>query len=97
MLTSKNRADIKAKLNSEPAVCFVGKEGLTDNVVKSIELALNAREAIKISLMQNCDYDTKELSSMICERLSAETVSLIGRKILIYRYSPNLSKHVLEN
>ena len=96
MLTSKNRADIKAKLNSEPTICFIGKDGLTENVLKSIDQALTAREAIKISLLQNCDYDTREVSTMICEKLSAEILGLIGRKIIIYRYSPDLKKHIID-
>lgn len=97
MLSSHERAQIKSKISMQASVCFVGKEGLTENVIKSIGQALDAREGIKISLLQNCDIDVKEFANVICESLNADIVGMVGRKVIIYRYNPKASKHLLDD
>jgi RNA-binding protein len=65
----------------------IGKNGLTEDVLKSIDEALEARELIKINLLNNSLLDTKETALEICDSLKAEYIQSIGNKIIIYRES----------
>lgn len=94
MLNAKQRALIKKNFGNGPAICFVGKEGLSDSCVESIMQALTAREVVKISVLQNCDYTAREIADQIEQKLKADIVSVVGGKILIYKYSAFAKKHV---
>ena len=96
MITSKQRAFLRSVANTFEPICQIGKEGLSPMVLDSISKALTARELIKINVLQNCDEDTKALMSEICETLSADPVSRVGIKLVIYRLNPKLKKHVLD-
>lgn len=87
MLTSKQRAKLRGMANTMDAIIRIGKEGITDRVLRQIDEALTARELIKIALEKNCDKNPKETMAYICEKLNAEPVQVIGRKIVIYRMS----------
>ena len=65
----------------------IGKNGLTDDVLKSIDEALEARELVKINLLNNSLLDTKETALEICSELDAEYVQSLGNKIVIFRES----------
>lgn len=95
MLTSKDRATLRGIASTQESVCFVGKEGLSESCIESIEDALVARELIKVSVLQNCDSNTKSIANEICEKLECDCVGIVGRKIVIYKYNPNNRNHVL--
>ncbi len=94
MLNSKQRAMIKKHMAQEPAVCFVGKEGLSENCITSITQALTAREAIKIAVLQNCDLTAREVADEIEKTIKADIVSVMGKKIIVYKYSAHAKKHI---
>ena len=96
MITSKNRAMLKRIIASQSAVYQIGKDGLNEQNLKGILEALNAREVIKINVLQNCDELPKELANNICEKLSCELVGVIGRKIIVYKLNPKNKNHVLD-
>ncbi|ADQ04504.1 protein of unknown function UPF0044 [Caldicellulosiruptor owensensis OL] len=87
MLTSKQRARLRSMANTMDAIVRIGKEGITERVLKQIDEALSARELIKIALEKNCEIEPKQAIAHICEKLNAEPVQVIGRKIVIYRMS----------
>jgi RNA-binding protein len=87
LLTSKQRAKLRGMANTMDAIIRIGKEGITEGVLKQIDEALTARELIKIALEKNCEIEPKEAIAYICEKLNAEPVQVIGRKIVIYRMS----------
>jgi len=87
LLTSKQRAKLRGMANTIDAVVRIGKEGITERVLKQIDEALSARELIKIALEKNCEIEPKQAIAHICEKLNAEPVQVIGRKIVIYRMS----------
>ena len=68
-------------------VTQVGKGGISDALVQSLSQALEARELIKISVLNNADDDAKEIAEELATQLSAEVVSVIGKKIILYRRS----------
>ena len=94
MLNSKQRARIRSLTNGEEVVCTIGKEGLTDAVIESILAALTAREVIKISVNQNLDADLRELANQIAAKLKADVVGVVGRKIVLYKYSAKVKEHI---
>ena len=85
MITSKQRATLRAMANDIPAIFQIGKEGITENMVAQLSDALNARELIKISILQNSSADAKEAMQELCEALGAQPVQCIGRRLVIYR------------
>ena len=78
-------------MNIDPVV-RIGKDSLTPEVVKSTDEALEAREIIKIAVLNNCFDDVKELANTLSERTRSQVVQTIGRKIVLYRYQKDEKK-----
>ncbi|MBP5177112.1 MAG: YhbY family RNA-binding protein [Clostridia bacterium] len=87
MFTSKQRSNLKALANGIEPVGQIGKLGLTDNLAESFSQALEARELIKISVLKSADDYPESYAEDLADRLSAEVVCVIGRKIILYRKS----------
>lgn len=87
MLTGKQRSHLKGLANRADSIFQLGKNGLTENFVKQIDEALEAREIVKVNVLKNCSLDPTEVANTLVEQLSAEFVQSIGRKFVIYRES----------
>ena len=87
MLTSKQRAALRAMSNPLETIFQIGKGGITDETVKQIANALEARELIKISVLTNAENEAKETGAALAEALKADCVAVIGRKVILYRRS----------
>lgn len=87
MLTPQNRSTLRSIATNLKDLVFIGKDGLTDNVINQIEDNLYAHELIKIKVQKSVIEDIKEMASDIEEKCDAEVVSIIGSKILLYRYT----------
>ena len=87
MITSKQRAYLRSLANSEPTIMQIGKGGIGENLIKTVSDALEARELIKLSVLENCGYTAREASDELAEALGAEVAGVIGRKIILYRES----------
>lgn len=94
MLTSKQRSYLKALASKTMPTMSIGKEGLTENVLKQAENLLESRELIKISVQRGSEFSSKELINDIAESLSAEPVIAIGNNIVLYRRSLRDIKHI---
>ncbi|MGI5849186.1 MAG: YhbY family RNA-binding protein [Christensenellales bacterium] len=88
MLTSKQRASLRAMANTLDAVIFVGKAGVTDNVVMQADDALSAHELIKGTVQQSAPINAKEALQQIAQRTGAQEVASSGRKFVLYRPKP---------
>ena len=96
MLTAQNRAILKSIATNLKDLVFIGKEGLTENVIKQINDNLYAHELIKIKVQRCVIDDITALTKGIEENCEAEVVSTIGSKILVYKFSSNPKiKHLL--
>lgn len=91
-MTGKERAEWRAKAQHIDPVVHIGKDGVTDNVVQQVDDALTARELIKGSVQQNSDVSAREACDMLAQKTGAEPVSVIGRKFVLYRFSPEKHK-----
>jgi len=87
IISGKTRSYLKSLAHKLEAIIQIGKNGLTEEVLESIDEALEARELIKINLLNNSMLDTKETAHEICSKLNAEYIQSIGNKIVIYKES----------
>ncbi|NLK71916.1 MAG: ribosome assembly RNA-binding protein YhbY [Clostridiales bacterium] len=87
MITGKQRSYLKGLANSIEPIIQIGKSGLTQNIITQIDEALEARELIKIKLLDTSLLDAKETANEICAELNAEYVQSIGSKFVLYRQS----------
>lgn len=91
-MTGKERAAWRAQAQSLDPIVHIGKDGITDNVLRQTEDALTARELIKCSVQQNSDLTAREVCDILSDKTGAEPISVIGRKFVLYRYSPDKHK-----
>lgn len=97
MMTTKQRAALRSMCNTMEPVLQIGKDGITDNVVKQCWDALEARELIKVNVQKNAPYmNAREACTELCERVHAEPVQCIGSRFCIYRQARENSKIKLE-
>ena len=87
MLTSKERAALRAQANGLDTTLMVGKMGVTDAVVAEAENLLNARELVKGKVLEGALLSPREVCDALCEATGAEGIAVIGTKFVIYRYS----------
>ena len=87
MLTSKQRSKLKSLAANLSPIGQVGKEGIGENMIKSFSDCLEARELIKINILENADGVPREIGEQLAEKLGAECVIVIGRKAVLYRRS----------
>ena len=87
MITSKQRSYLRSLSNNITSIFQIGKGGIDDNMLQAIDSALEARELIKISILNNSDYGAREASDEICKKLKCEGVQAIGKKIVLYKQS----------
>ena len=90
MLTSKERAELRAQANSLDTTLMVGKDGVTDALIAEAENQLTARELVKGKVLENAMLTPREVCDALCEATGADGVSVIGTKFVIYRFSEKL-------
>ena len=87
MLTSKQRAELRAQANALDTTLIVGKDGVTENVIAEAERLLTARELVKGKVLETAFLTAREVSDAICEATGADGVSCVGYKFVIWRFS----------
>lgn len=92
MLTGKQRSYLKGIANQMKAELYIGKAGVTDTVIKSIDDNLTANEMVKVQIQEGAELDPKEVANEIAPQIGAEFVQAIGRRFVLYRQNPNPEK-----
>ena len=87
MITSKQRAYLKSLAQNIDAIFQVGKNGINDNQIKQINDALEARELIKITVLDSTAQDKQEIANALALKTDSDVVQVIGKKITLYRRS----------
>lgn len=87
MLTGKQKRFLRAKAHHLTPIFQVGKGGVNENMVKQMKEALEVRELIKVSILQNCDDDRHDVAKALSEQADAELVQVIGHVIVLYKES----------
>ncbi len=89
MLKGKQRAMLRKMANQLPALYQIGKDGITENIIKLFDDALEARELIKVHILDSALLETRQTADEVATRLGAEPVQSIGSKFVLYRRSEN--------
>ena len=90
MLTSKERAQLRAQANTLDTTLMVGKSGITDALIAETENQLNTRELVKGKVLEGALMSPREVLDELCEATGAEGIAVIGTKFVIYRFSEKL-------
>lgn len=88
-MTSKQRAYLKSLAMKIDPIYNIGKGSISPELVQGVRDALEARELIKVGVLQNCMDDPKELATVLAERTRSQVVQVIGKKIVLYKESKN--------
>ena len=95
MFTSKQRSNLRSMAQTIEPIGQVGKGGISDNMIESFSKALENRELIKITVLNNSEDDAKWVANDLAEALGAEVVCTIGHKVVLYRKSSKKDfKHI---
>ena len=96
MITTKQRAYLRSLGSTMSPIFQIGKGGIEENFLIQVKQALEARELIKIKVLENSGLDTREAADMICKAVGCEGIQAIGNKIVLYKQSSNLKKRKIE-
>ncbi len=96
MITSKQRSYLKGLAQQIKPTVFMGKQGLTDNVIKELETGFETRELIKVKLQEGCELNPKDIANELAEKMNAEFVQAIGNKFILYRQAKDKEKRKIE-
>ena len=87
MLTGKQKRYLRSMAHHLQPIFQVGKGGVNENLIKQVEETLEVRELLKISILNNCEDDKREIAEEIAQGVKAELVQLIGKTIVLYKES----------
>lgn len=90
MLTSKERAALRAQANGLDTTLMVGKGGVSDAVLEEAEKLLEARELVKGRVLESAMLTAREASDAICEATGADGISTAGSTFVLWRKSKKL-------
>ncbi|MDL2273556.1 YhbY family RNA-binding protein [Oscillospiraceae bacterium OttesenSCG-928-G22] len=94
MLNSKDRARLRAMANGIDTIVHIGKDGITDNVVRQADEALAARQLIKLRVLESAGLTAREACNDLVSKTPCEPVQVIGTRFVLYR--PDKKKPLLE-
>lgn len=92
MISGKQRSFLKSMAHSIKPITQIGKNGITDSLLGELDLALEARELIKINILDTSLLTAQEAAEEIAKVLNAEFVQAIGNRFVVYRKSKEDSK-----
>ncbi|MHA6260346.1 ribosome assembly RNA-binding protein YhbY [Sporosarcina sp. CAU 1771] len=87
MLTGKQKRFLRSKANQLQPLFQIGKNGLTEAVILQIEEALEAKELIKVNILQNCAEDKNDIARALEKQEGIHVVQVIGSIIVLYKES----------
>ena len=84
-ITSKQRSQLRGLAAAEDTIIQVGKGGITENLITSVNAALKARELVKGKVLESCELTPREVCDALSEACRAEQVQVIGTKFVLYK------------
>lgn len=87
MLTGKQKRFLRSEAHHLNAIFQIGKDGLHEKQITGIDEALEARELMKVKILETCTTPKEEIAQELALRLQAEVVQILGRTIILYRES----------
>lgn len=95
MITSKQRAYLRGLIAVQQPIMQIGKNGITEALVKTLSDALEAHELIKLTVLETCPDTPRAVSDALCQALDCDPVQVIGRKISLYRQASEPDKRTI--
>ena len=92
MLNSKQRAFLRAEAQKLDTIFQVGKGGISEEMCNQISAALEARELIKVRVLDNSSYSAKDAAAIIAEAVGCDVVASVGSRFVLYRESEKNKK-----
>lgn len=88
MLTSKQRARLRALANPIETILQVGKSGVGDQLIRQVNDALTARELVKLRVLETAPGSLAETAAALAQATGSEVVQTIGTRFVLYRRNP---------
>ena len=92
MLSSKQRAYLRSQANALDSQFQVGKGDIDAQVTQSLDEFMTTHELVKVTVLKTADATPAELAAQLAKSVGAEVVQVIGRRVVLYRYSTKLAK-----
>ena len=94
MISKKDKFRLRALANPLKPVVIIGKDGLTENMIISINDVIRTHELIKCSILKTYEgLETKELAELICSTIDAEYIFSVGRTFVIYKKNKDRNQY----
>ena len=93
MLTSKQRAKLRACANKMETILQIGKDGINDNLIIQVDDALESRELIKLRVLETAPVDAREAAYTLAEATESDSVQIIGTRFVLYRENKDKAKY----
>lgn len=93
MLSSKQRAFLRGQANTLEPVFPIGKDEIDENLIKAVSDCLNARELIKLRVLETSMYSAREAADLLAEAVGCDVVQVIGAKMVLYKQKPKDGKY----
>ncbi len=88
MLKGKEKRRLRALGNGLKAELWVGKDGISDGTLQSLENSFNTKELVKIKLQESSPLTAREVADILSRKSASEIVQIIGSTLLLYRELP---------
>lgn len=95
MISKKNREYLRKISHDIPDIVFIGKNGITDEVIKQVEDNLKARELIKCKVLQNSDVVPYDAADLLAEKTNSDVIKVIGKKFVLYKKNENKKDNII--
>ncbi len=92
MLTSKQRAFLRSLATDIDTIVYVGKGGMSGQIIKQADDAMTARELIKGKVLETADITPREAAEHIAAETQCDVVQVIGSKFVLFRRNPEAPK-----
>ena len=89
MLNSRQRAQLRAMANDMETILQIGKIGINENTIKQVRDALEARELIKLRILETCPTSVRETADTVAKETDSDVVQVIGSRFILYKESKN--------
>ena len=89
MLNSRQRAQLRGMANDYETIFQIGKQGILETTVKQVKDALEARELIKLRILETCPTTVRQTADLLAEATDSDVVQVIGSKFILYKESRN--------
>ncbi len=84
-LTGKEKRALRAQGNRLKAEVWIGKDGISEGTLHTIENSFHTKELVKIKLQENCPLEKREVASILERKTDSTTVQILGNTILLYK------------